>query len=236
MPRITLRAMWKFLAALAAWLKDHESLAIWLEGIALVAIFYLDWRERKDQRKERQKQHEETAAQFLVSRKQVEAAIKSADAATEAALATKKSAEISAALHRPFVGLFAVRLEAGGHGADLWVINFVLKNFGTLPALDVGLEMEFFAGNTSFAQIKEPSSVQVFPSSEPRTIIHQAIAKRIEIQTGAEKLRIDIRIPYRAEDGRHFDYTAQVSYNHQMNAFDIDKSETHLRYTITALS
>jgi hypothetical protein len=217
-----------FLGALTAWLRNYEFVAIWLEGVALVAIFVLDWRERRDQRKERREQHRETAAQFDVSQRQVEAAKTSADAAIEAALASKKSAEISAALHRPFMGLSLVRLQAGGHGADLWVIVFVLKNFGTLPALDVGAAIEFFAGNTSFAKINEPTSVQIFPSAETQIIAQQMIAKRVEIQTGAEKLRINVRIPYIAEDGRHFEHTAEVSYNHQLNAFDIDKSETHL--------
>jgi hypothetical protein len=52
-----------------------------LEGIALVAIFFLDWRERQDERKERQAQHEETAAQLAASQKQVEAAIQPAPVA-----------------------------------------------------------------------------------------------------------------------------------------------------------
>jgi hypothetical protein len=138
--------MGEFLRALTAWLKTYESLAIWLEGIALVAIFVLDWRERMDQRQERQEQHRETAVQLDVSHRQVEAATESAEAAIEAALASKKSAEISAALHRPFMGLLAVSLMAGGHGTDLWVIRFVLKNFGTLPALNVGVAIEFFCG------------------------------------------------------------------------------------------
>src|SRR5258708_8207899 len=225
--------MREFLGALAAWLRNYESVAIWLEGIALVAIFVLDWRERRDQRKERQEQHRETAAQLAAAQSQVEAAKKSADATTEAALAAKKSAEIAAALHRPFMGLSVVRLQAGGHGADLWVIVFVLKNFGTLPALGVGAAIEFFAGKTFFAKINEPTSVQIFPSAETQIIAQQIIARRVEIQTGAEKLRINVRIPYRAEDGRNFEHTAQVSYNHQLNAFDIDKSETHLLYTVT---
>src|SRR5579859_7149860 len=87
MPRITLRAMCGFVGALADWLKTYESVAVWLEGIALVAILALDWRERIDQRRERQDQHKETAAQLAASHKQVEAAIRSADAARESATA-----------------------------------------------------------------------------------------------------------------------------------------------------
>jgi len=80
-----------FLKALAAWLETYQAVAIWLEGIALVAILALDWRERIDQRKERQEQHKETAAQLAASQKQVEAAIKSADAATTSANAAQES-------------------------------------------------------------------------------------------------------------------------------------------------
>ncbi len=98
----------RFLGALTAWLRNYEFVAIWLEGIALVAIFVLDWRERRDQRKERREQHRETAAQFDVSQRQVEAAKKSADAATEAARAAKISAEASATFNRPFIGLVSL--------------------------------------------------------------------------------------------------------------------------------
>jgi len=59
------------------WLRTYEFIAIWLEGIALVAIFVLDWRERKDQRKDREEQHKETLAQLDVSQKQAEALINS---------------------------------------------------------------------------------------------------------------------------------------------------------------
>jgi hypothetical protein len=80
-----------FLGAFAEWLKTNESVAIWLEGIALVAILALDWRERIDQRKERQEQHKETGAQLVASQKQVEATIKSAEAATTSANAAQES-------------------------------------------------------------------------------------------------------------------------------------------------
>ena len=49
-----------------------ETIGVWLEAIALIAIFFLDWNERRENRKERQVQHEETAAQMVVSQRQVE--------------------------------------------------------------------------------------------------------------------------------------------------------------------
>jgi len=59
--------MWE---TFSAWLKMHESVAIWLEGIALVLIFAWD---RIDSRK----QHRETLAQLNVSQAQADALINS---------------------------------------------------------------------------------------------------------------------------------------------------------------
>ncbi len=63
-----------------AWLRDYESIAIWLEGIALVALFFLDWREFRHQGRERARQehdrleqHKEIAAQMDIWRKQIHA-------------------------------------------------------------------------------------------------------------------------------------------------------------------
>src|SRR5260370_40691021 len=68
------------MVCVAEWLKYYEFVAIWLEGIALVAIFFLDWREyrrqgdeRQKQESDRTKQHEETAAQMDIWRKQIHA-------------------------------------------------------------------------------------------------------------------------------------------------------------------
>ncbi|MHB8526071.1 MAG: hypothetical protein ACYDD2_07950 [Candidatus Acidiferrales bacterium] len=58
---------------IAGWLKTYESFAIWLEGIALVAIFFLDWREYRKQGKKDLQQHEEAAAQMDIWRKQIHA-------------------------------------------------------------------------------------------------------------------------------------------------------------------
>ena len=55
------------------WLKTYEALALWLEGIALVAIFFLDWREYRRQGKERLEEHRETAEQMDIWRKQIHA-------------------------------------------------------------------------------------------------------------------------------------------------------------------
>jgi len=72
--------MWAMLSAIAEWLKKYESVAVWIEGIALVFIFWLDWRERlsaqadrNEQENERRLQHTETSAQIEIWRRQIHA-------------------------------------------------------------------------------------------------------------------------------------------------------------------
>jgi len=62
------------------WLKNHEFLAVWIEGFALVFIFVLDWweyrkqgRERAKQELDRVEQHQETTTQMDIWRKQIHA-------------------------------------------------------------------------------------------------------------------------------------------------------------------
>src|SRR6202521_895518 len=75
--------MWE---TFSTWLHEHESVAIWLEGIALVAIFILDWKQRKDQRKDREEQHRETLKQMDIMQSH-------ADASRDNAIAAKDSFE-----------------------------------------------------------------------------------------------------------------------------------------------
>ena len=203
-----------------AWLRAHEFIAVWLEGIALVAILALDWMERRERRQEQHQQHEETAANLAVSQRQVEAA-------TEAALAAKRSAEISASLHRPFMGLSNVTLPLGG-ATRLWNIHFSLKNYGTLPALRVSLKANFFTDGAPRAYKTEQASVQVFPSDQLDSVIQFDLgdADLPLIRGGNKKLTIKTCISYEAEDSRCFEYTAEASYAN--GKFGIDKSETLL--------
>jgi hypothetical protein len=211
------------------WLQASEPIAVWLEAIALIAIFFLDWKERKENRKERREQHEETAAQLQVAQSQAEATKESADATTEAALAAVKSAEISAALHRPFMGVSNVWLRAGW-GTRVWDIAFGLKNYGTLPALSVGLTAEVFTDNNLRMQTTESPSVQIFPSAEFVSIVRFDMGDpdQVGVHNDSIKLRIEVRIPYQSQDGRHFrhfEHTATVSF--ARGQFHVDKSGTH---------
>ncbi len=57
------------LTALTAWLETHEFVAVWLEGVALLAIFVWD-------RIDTHHQHEETLAQIDVSQRQFESSVR----------------------------------------------------------------------------------------------------------------------------------------------------------------
>jgi hypothetical protein len=186
------------------WLHNYEYIAVWLEGIALVLILYLDWRERVDRR-------EDQKSQDKLNRDQLSATAKSADAATEAALASKKSADISAALHRPFVGLSGVSLKSGW-GSRFWDIAFGIKNYGTLPAVGVGFSVRVFTDDIERLQFTDSASFQIFPSSEFEAIVRFDMGEQDyqAIHAGTKQIRTNVKILYHAEDGRGFEFAAEV--------------------------
>jgi hypothetical protein len=90
--------MWHTISVIWVWLRTNEqSLAIWLEGLALVAIFIWD---RIDNRE----QHEQTVAQMEIMRTQALATETAAKAAKASADATNKNVEM-------FIAKECARLE-----------------------------------------------------------------------------------------------------------------------------
>ena len=66
------------LAATPNWFDSHQYVALWIEGGALFAIFFLDWweyrkqgRERLKQEQDRIEQHKETAEQMGIPMKAI---------------------------------------------------------------------------------------------------------------------------------------------------------------------
>ena len=200
------------------WFKTYEYVAIWLEGIALVAIFGLDFFDRRNQDKERERRHEETLEQLRIARQQT-------DAATEAALAAKESADISVALHRPLVGLSGVTLKTGWSTRN-WGIAFGLKNYGTLPAFEVGFMATIFTDGVQYAQHTNPSSIQIMPSSTFEAVLRvdwgEHDVQAIHAET--KKIRIHVQLSYQTEDGRRFEFASEVYFKQRQ--FSTDKSTT----------
>jgi len=82
--------MWE---TVAATLTKYEFIAIWLEGIALVAIFLLDWWEYRKQGADRIEQHKESVEQMEIMQSHANATRDSAIAAKDGAEAAKANAE-----------------------------------------------------------------------------------------------------------------------------------------------
>src|SRR6266478_4178933 len=113
------------------WLKTYEFIAIWLEGIALVAIFVLDWKERRDQREDREQQHEETLAQLRVSQKQLEASLEQVEASH------KPFVVFSTERRNPEDALLSVGGAVGGMVVRCPGGDAELENVGSGPAINV---------------------------------------------------------------------------------------------------
>jgi hypothetical protein len=205
------------------WLHNYEYVAVWLEGIALVLILYLDWRERVDRRKDQK-------IQDKLTRDQLAETAKSADAATEAALAAKISADISASLYRPFVGLSGVALESGWN-TRFWDIGFRIKNYGTLPAVSVGFSVCIFTDEIERLRHTDGASFQIFPSSEFEATVRFDMGEQNVQAIHAEnkKLRCNVKIPYHTEDGRGFEFAAEVAYKN--SRFPTHNSTTKTLHT-----
>ena len=65
------------LSAVFSWLRTNEWLALWLEGLALVAIFGLELAEYKRQGQERKDQHDESVKQMKIMQSQADALVNS---------------------------------------------------------------------------------------------------------------------------------------------------------------
>lgn len=105
-----------------------ETIGVWVEAIALIAIFLLDWNERKENRKQREEQHEETAAQLRVAQIQTDL--------------TQAQLELS---HRPWVSAdiaITSSLIFDQRGAVL-MLNVTMRNLGSSVAKHVSLWTEF---------------------------------------------------------------------------------------------
>jgi hypothetical protein len=213
-------------------LQASEPIAVWLEAIALIAIFFLDWKEKKENRKERREQHKETAAQLQVAQSQAEATKMSADAAIEAAMAAKKSAEIAAALHSPLIGLESQPITYLSSGT-LWIIPVALRNHGTLPATHLNASFDFHTESPEESRfplqtINGPESAEIPPHSAYETDLRPALNDQTQSQIASNQkiLILTLKTTYNAPDGRKFEYTAEARLHIVSKRLEVLKSET----------
>lgn len=156
-----------------------------------------------------------------------EAAKKSADATTEATIAAKRSADIAADLHRPVIGISRLYLRSD-RSSRTWVIALVLKNYGTLPAVNVSALVEFLLDTSPLWTVKELSSAEVAPHADYEAVNQLDLREKEHniLLEGNKFLVVRIRINYEAADRRRFEYAAEAQLKHITGVFQIVKSET----------
>jgi hypothetical protein len=109
---------------------NEQSLAIWIEGLALVAIFWLELKEYKRQGRDRVEQQKESAAQMKIAQDAANAAKASADA-----VLNSERAWIEISLGPPIIDplddeevvhdLFACSIQIKNHGRTIARIESV---------------------------------------------------------------------------------------------------------------
>jgi hypothetical protein len=120
--------------SIGVWLKEHEALAVWLEGIALVAIFIFD-------RIDSHYAHKETLKQMKIMQSQV-------NASETAANAAKKSAEVAemalklAERADVLLNAVALTMDSASMSANTPIhpysrVSMEFKNFGRTRAKNV---------------------------------------------------------------------------------------------------
>jgi hypothetical protein len=132
------------LSTLFCWLQAHESLAVWIEGFALVAIFFWD---RLDNRSA----HKETLKQMAIMQSQADAAKDAAEAAKANAEAARLNAQVVLDTERPLI-VMSVEPLTGAPG----VFVFRATNKGRTPA-------EFASGDATFCFATRPDDLRVPP-------------------------------------------------------------------------
>ncbi len=203
-----------------SWFKDNEHIAIWLEGVALVAIFALDLYERAAHSLEQKEENEKTRTQMTISRDQAQAAIAAANAA-------RLSAELAIALNRPLVGIDIYKFE-GNPNDETWRFLATVKNYGTLPAKNVSAQTEYFIDKGLRKNIPGAQSVEIFPSNvfEYRTDFTFGKDEVGKVPQGKQELSYIVTIKYESED-RKFMYVATGAYKSgRMDAINTSTVET----------
>jgi hypothetical protein len=153
-----------------------------------------------------------------------EAAMKSADAAAGMAAAGKRSADVMAGLHRPFMGIS--KLQLADRNTRTWRIVLSIRNYGTLPAMSVGVLAEYYLNRSPLGSTTDSSSTEIFPGAEYEYLLEYAFSEQDYqfLMSSNEILIIRVRITYGGPDNRPFEYAAEVQC--QDDVFSIIASQT----------
>lgn len=168
-----------------------------------------------------------TIVSILVNVAQWRSTRKAANAASVSAEASRKSAEIAAALNRPDVGVPSFTYTREQHLA-VWPIEWKVKNFGTLSANKVSASLEMFLNGKSRLLDPMTGPSQIFPQAEIQSTAYVPLngEEQKEIKCGNSILLGSVCLKYEAANGPQYEHRAEFRYDHNKNIFVLDRSES----------
>jgi len=166
-----------------------------------------------------------TVALWRATKKAADAATDSAGAAKVSADAAKQSADIAARLNRPYIGVS--RLDRRNDDSRTWVIAWAVRNFGSLPAVNVDATIAFKVGPNSWSK-GGPASAECFPQADAETLstILLSEMENLEVVSGNYILEVCIQVKYAGADGSQYFHSAEPQYRHDTKTFAILRSQT----------
>jgi hypothetical protein len=219
----------RLLTALASWLSTHEYIAIWAEGVALVAIFIWD---RLDSRA----QHQQTMEQLEIGQGQIRVAQIQVDTSEKQAAASQAMAQSVINSERAWVmadldwwssvGTHVVHQTSSQEGgrADITAarIKLTCKNEGRSPAWidNVYAHMEMISSVENLGPPCKRDDGRKFGTLGP-------------LGAGKERIRVlNLECPGYLTGDKYLSVYAIVEYR---DIFDM-RRETHLGYSISISS
>lgn len=169
-----------------------------------------------------------TVLLWRATRRSADAAKASADAAKISADAAKKSADIDAALHQPYLGVSLFKRD-NDYNLELWAIRCGVKNYGTLPARDVRVEVVVDRdGQGDFGRGSVCIGWELLPNAELEGFVRVRVDRDAHDQLwrGETSMAGHVRASYVGPEGKGFVLRAKFAYDRTTQNFKADASET----------
>jgi hypothetical protein len=169
-----------------------------------------------------------TVAYVVVTAFLWKATKQSADAAKASADAAKKSVDIDAALHRPYLGVSLFRRH-NDRNAELWAIHCAVRNYGTLPAREVRVEIVVDRdGRGDFGRGPVCTGWELLPEAEVDGFVQISVDRtaRELLPKGEAGIAGHVMVSYAAPGGRAFTHRADFPYDRTTDNFKPERAET----------
>lgn len=146
--------------------------------------------------------------------------------ANETAQAAKQSTDLLVSLHRPYIGV--TRFAPTDINANPWWITWEIKNFGTLPAPDVVVDVTLFVNDTPLRSLPPSPPLEVFSSASVSDSfeIHIDANRRNSLVRGDTRLSARIQVHYPAPGHGRYRHTVMAVYYNDRQNFRLENSHT----------